>query len=201
MGSDKIHTLCKLVSCASAKKYNLMPQIMNQLKSEKINPDKIYESILQLYLFNGFPVTIETLKIFYNNYPDYKPVYEQYNVNLFEKRGISNCKTVYGKNYDKLQSNISSMSDDLSDWMIIEGYGKVLGRPGLSLQEREILNLAMLCTNYSEHQLHSHIRGSLNTGSDLNLIETIIQSTSEYNSNDNIINSLELVKSIKSSVT
>lgn len=188
--------LAKLVSCASAKKYDLLPGILDDLKSADIDPAAIYESILQLYLFNGFPVAIESLKVFKEHFPGYQPNYEQYNVNIFEKRGISNCKTVYSKNFEKLQSNINSLSPDLAEWMIIEGYGKVLGRSGLSLRERELLNVAMLCTNYSEHQLHSHIRGSLNTGSGYEIIKEVIESTKEYNTTENLSKSLVMLQSI-----
>src|SRR5690606_41069202 len=90
--------LAKLVSCASAKKYDLLTSIMDELKTADIDPAAIYESILQLYLFNGFPVAIETLKVFKEHFPGYQPNNEQYNVNIFEKRGISNCKAVYNKN-------------------------------------------------------------------------------------------------------
>ena len=196
MIEKQIQYLVKLVSCASAKKYDLLPVIMDDLRSAVIDPVAIYESILQLYLFNGFPVAIQTLKVFKEHFPGYQPSKEQYNVNIFEKRGISNCKAVYNKNFDKLQSNISNLSPDLAEWMIIEGYGKVIGRSGLSLKERELLNVAMLCTNYSENQLHSHIRGSLNTGSAYEIIKEIIKYTEEYNSTENLLKSLYMLESI-----
>lgn len=194
MNTNSILLLCKLVSCASAKKFIHMSSIFIGLREHEIEPDKIYESLLQLSLFNGFPSTIESLKLFKENFPEYTPSNEQYNVNLFEKRGIINCEMVYGANFTKLQQNITKLSPDLSEWMIIEGYGKVMGRPGLSMQEREILNVAMLCTNYAGEQLHSHIKGALNTGSDYQLIKEAINTTSKYNTPGNITKALKLLR-------
>lgn len=189
-----IISLCKIASCGSAKNYTGLNTLIGKLKI--IDPAPIYEVILQLYLFNGFPATIESLKIFKTHFPDFKPNNEQYNVNLFEKRGIINCKSVYTNNYDKLQINIATLSPDLADWMIIEGYGKVMGRSGLSIQERELINVAILCTNYSEHQLFSHIKGAYNTGSDTETIKGVINSTSDFNNNDNITKALELLDKV-----
>ena len=189
-----ILTLCKIASCGSSKNY----QKLESLLSDNVitNPALVYEVILQLYLFNGFPATIESLKIFKAHFPDFKPHNEQYNVNIFEKRGIINCKSVYTANYDKLQANINNLSPDLSNWMIIEGYGKVMGRSGLTIQERELINVSMLCTNYSEQQLYSHIKGSYNTGSDTNIIKEVIESTMEFNNEENISKALELLNRI-----
>jgi alkylhydroperoxidase/carboxymuconolactone decarboxylase family protein YurZ len=193
-----LQNLIRIVSASSAKKFEQLAELLAFSQATASDPAQIYEAILQLYLFNGFPVAIESIKLFKTQFPDFKPNKEQYNVNLFEKRGIINCKMVYNNNFDKLQVNISSMSPDLAEWMIIEGYGKVLGRSGLTLQERELLNVAMLCTNYSEHQLHSHIRGAFNTGTDYEMIKQTIDLTGEYNSMENIDKSLKLLESIKS---
>lgn len=188
--------LTKIASCCSAKQYTELDNLLTALSG--VNPAKIYEVILQLYLFNGFPATIESLKVFKVHFPDFQPNNEKYNVNLFQKRGIINCKSVYTNNYDKLQINIAKLSPDLAEWMIIEGYGKVMGRSGLSMQERELINVAMLCTNFSEHQLHSHMKGSLNTGSSKKFIREVIESTKDYNSQSNIDNTLEMLDIVTS---
>lgn len=196
MNKEEIILICQIASCASAKKFNALPNIFLSLDKQNTKPDKIYEVILQMYLFNGFPCTIESLKVFIEYYPHFSPNNEQYNVNLFEKRGIINCKEVYRANFDKLQENIYNLSPDLSEWMIIEGYGKVLGRSILTLQERELINVAMLCTNMAEHQLYSHIKGSFNTGSDYQIIKEVILSTDEFNVEKNITKSLDLLETI-----
>jgi 4-carboxymuconolactone decarboxylase len=46
----------------------------------------------------------------------------------------------------------------------VEGYGKVLGRPGLELATRELCILALLVVLGAPRQLYSHIRGAQNAG-------------------------------------
>jgi alkylhydroperoxidase/carboxymuconolactone decarboxylase family protein YurZ len=49
-------------------------------------------------------------------------------------------------------------------WMIVEGYGKVLSRPGLDLATRELCIVALLAPQDAAPQLYSHLRGALNAG-------------------------------------
>ena len=81
--------------------------------------------------------------------------------------------------------------------MIIEGYGKVMGRKGLNIIERELINVAILSTNYYEQQLYSHIKGAINTGSSVNIIQEIIKLTSLFNRKSNVLRSLELLNKIQ----
>lgn len=48
--------------------------------------------------------------------------------------------------------------------MLEEGYGKVLGRPGLALGVRELCVVATLVPQDAPAQLRSHLRGALNVG-------------------------------------
>jgi 4-carboxymuconolactone decarboxylase len=48
--------------------------------------------------------------------------------------------------------------------MVVEGYGKVLARPGLPLVMRELCIVAILAVTGASKQLYSHLRGALNVG-------------------------------------
>lgn len=191
--STEILALCELVSCIASKKTSDLDNILKKLKKIKVSPYKIYESILQIYLFCGFPAAIIGIQAFSKHFK-ISISKESYNLKKFSSRGKLNCKAVYQANYDKLIHNFDNMSPDLAEWMIIEGYGKVLGRSNLELKDRELLNVSILCTNYYEHQLYSHLKGSVNTGSNKELIEKVIYQTSKYNSKTNITNALKLLK-------
>ena len=55
----------------------------------------------------------------------------------------------FGKALDLLVRATTYMNllhPDLAQWMIMEGYRKVLSRDVLSLKEREVLNVAILTT-------------------------------------------------------
>ena len=70
------------------------------------------------------------------------------------------------------------LSPELAEWMIVEGYGKVLSRPQLSPVERELCTVAALTVMDWERQLFSHIKGALNVGAAKNEVkEAILQAS------------------------
>jgi 4-carboxymuconolactone decarboxylase len=48
--------------------------------------------------------------------------------------------------------------------MIVEGYGKVLSRPGLDLPRRELCIVAACAATAQDRQLQSHLHGARNAG-------------------------------------
>lgn len=160
--------ISNLASSMSSDNFKRIETIISGLNSKEINMEKIYETILQCYLFCGFPATIESLKIFKKHFPDFKKSKANYDIPKLRKLGINNCKLIYKKNYKKLIENMNFCSPDLKEWMIIEGYGKVLSRNGLSLLEREFVNVSVLCTKFYENQLYAHIKGCINLGASKN---------------------------------
>lgn len=82
----------------------------------------------------------------------------------WQERGEAVCRTIYGANYDRLRSNIQELHPALDAWMVIEGYGRTLGRPGLDLARRELTIVAQVAVQGAERQLHSHLRGALHAG-------------------------------------
>jgi 4-carboxymuconolactone decarboxylase len=166
-----IREITKLTSAIASDNFKYFESLVSKLKTDKTTAEKVYEALLQCYLFCGFPPVIEALKIFRKHFPEFHKSKSEYQITRFKKIGETNCKLIYKKNYKKLIENMNSYSPDLKDWMIIEGYGKVLGRPGLSFLEREFINVSILCTRYYKSQLHSHLKGCINLGaskSDLN---------------------------------
>lgn len=53
---------------------------------------------------------------------------------------------------------------DLADWILEEGYGRVLSRGVLSIRERELIIVAVLSALRLPLQLESHLRGALRVG-------------------------------------
>lgn len=86
-------------------------------------------------------------------------------------RGEVVCARVYGGQYGRLRENVARLHPDLAEWMVTEGYGKVLGRPGLALEVRELCIAALLAGLDAVPQLRSHLRGSLLVGATLAEVE------------------------------
>lgn len=163
-----------------------------------VDLEKIYEAILQSYLFCGFPAVIETLRIFNELSGGFFKDKEEFDPDNFEARGIKNCRAIYKSNYDKLILNMERFSPDLKQWMIIEGYGKVMGRAGLNLLEREFVNVAVLCTRYYENQLYSHLKGCINNGASKEEIEEVLNCLTGIAKARNIEKACELLQSFES---
>jgi 4-carboxymuconolactone decarboxylase len=95
-------------------------------------------------------------------------------------RGDVVCRTVYGGQYENLRANIGGLHADLAEWMVVEGYGKVLGRPGLDLRVRELCIAALLTVLDAPVQLRSHLRGSLNAGASVAEVEDALRVALDY---------------------
>ncbi len=138
-----------------------------------------YELALQSYLFLGFPRMLIAVEHLASVWPEPTPFVEPSPVSALEalewfERGNALCKVIYGDAYQPLKAKVMSMSPELFSWMIVEGYGKVLSRPGLGSIEREIGNVAFLMVDDCESQLHSHMRGALRVGASPELLSAVI---------------------------
>jgi 4-carboxymuconolactone decarboxylase len=96
------------------------------------------------------------------------------NLNHFKKVGVKTCRKIYGNKFEKLISNVGSFSPDLSRWLVFEGYGKVLGRKGLSLIERELCIISVLSVLKFADQLYSHINGAIRVGLNYSDVKSVI---------------------------
>ena len=89
-------------------------------------------------------------------------------------RGAAVCREVYGRAYHKLLVNLRALHPALEDLVLVDAYGKVIGRPGLDLKRRELCTVATTAVLGTADQLHSHLRGALNTGAAGEEIEAVL---------------------------
>lgn len=92
----------------------------------------------------------------------------------WRQRGEATCRIVYGANYDKLRANVTELHPALDAWMVAEGYGRTLSRPGLDLVRREFVVIAQVVMLGAERQLHSHLRGARNAGAAPAAIDEVV---------------------------
>lgn len=123
----------------------------------------IEELLLQTYLFAGFPRTLNAMRE-WRRLASTPASSAGAAPSDARSAGEATCKTVYGGMYDRLRQNIRALHPALDDWMIDEGYGKVLSRPGLDLARRELCIVAACAATGQDRQLHSHLHGARNVG-------------------------------------
>ena len=142
--------------------------------------ESVEEVILQSYLFLGYPVALNALALWREVSGREAPPPAEEDWGGWRKRGGEVCETVYGGQYQDLRKNIRALHPDMERWMVVEGYGKVLGRPGLSLKERELCIVAILAVENLPRQLYSHLRGALNAGAGVEEVEGAVSLASSF---------------------
>lgn len=93
---------------------------------------------------------------------------------VWAERGSAVCRAVYGRAYHKLLINLRALHPALEDLVLVDAYGKVIGRPGLDLKRRELSTVAAIAVLGAAQQLHSHLRGALNTGATSDEVEAVL---------------------------
>lgn len=141
---------------------------LRELESAGCEAVAVDEAILQLCLFVGYPATLTTAALWRDisgRAPtDTDAEATASTVEAWSVRGEQLCREIYGDAYRQLRTNVAEMHPALDRWMVTEGYGRVLGRPGLSLGDRELCIIGVLAAGGWKQQLHSHLRGSLRCG-------------------------------------
>lgn len=131
-------------------------------------PAAAEEVLLQSYLFLGIPVALNALGLWRRRTgrgaPPARESAHDPAGDGWLARGEEVCRAVYGSQYDALRQVMAGVHPDLDRWAVAEGYGKVLGRPGLDLGTRELCIAALLAGTTASRQLHAHLRGCLNVG-------------------------------------
>lgn len=135
----------------------------------------VEEALLQAHLFVGFPDVLEALTRWRALSGAPAPPAAAADAEGWLERGERVCATVYGANYGRLRENVRALHPDLDHWMVYGGYGRVIGRPGLSLRLRELCTAALLAVWDAPRQLHSHLRGALNAGATLAEVDAAVE--------------------------
>ena len=133
-----------------------------------VEPTLVDEVILQSYLFAGFPRTLNAARMWRAASGVRAPLTDEsasaQDIEEWEKSGEETCAIVYGASYEMLRRNVRELHPALDAWMITDGYGKVLSRPGLDLKRRELCVVAACAAAGQQRQLHSHLHGAINGG-------------------------------------
>ena len=151
----------------------------------------IDEVILQSYLFAGFPRALNAARVWRTVSGKPAPTSdfeaEISNASAWVERGEITCRRVYGESYEMLRENIRDLHPALDSWMITDGYGKVLSRPGLDLRTRELCILAACAASGQQRQLHSHLHGALNSGATPSEVIAALDSLTGLVDEDNLV--------------
>ena len=167
---------------------------------DSVDPIAVEEIILQSYLFAGFPRALNAARAWRvaseRPAPADDPEAQIANLDMWREMGERTCKIVYGDSYDRLRENVRQLHPALDEWMIVDGYGKVLSRPGVDLRTRELCIVAACAVAGQQRQLHSHLHGALNAGSSASEVGLVLDALSDLIARDDLSKYRQLLQKV-----
>ena len=92
-------------------------------------------------------------------------------------------------------NTLGAVHPDFARWIVEAGYGDILGRPGLSLRDRELATVAALAAmGNAAPQLKAHVVGALNNGLTREEICEVIMQMALYAGVPAAINAMAVAK-------
>ena len=179
LASDSLEALVRVSAVLASRRDGELESAL-QVAAERGSTEAVEEVILQSYLFLGYPIALNAMARWRVVSGAHSPKYAAVDRDAWLERGEEVCGSVYRGQYQLLRANVRRLHPDMERWMVEEGYGKVLGRPGLSLEERELCIVAQLVVLDVPRQLHSHLRGALNVGAAESAVEAALHVGLDY---------------------
>ena len=135
------------------------------------------ELLLQSFLNVGYPLALVAFGVWRSVAGPPKETGESIAHPDWERwttRGVEACGEVYGRTFHKLMLNLRALHPAIEPLVVVDAYGKILGRAGLDSKRRELCTLAAIAMQNAPRQLHAHLRGALNTGSTRDEVDEVI---------------------------
>jgi alkylhydroperoxidase/carboxymuconolactone decarboxylase family protein YurZ len=199
----KTRSLALYSAATAAADEKLLDRTIEIGRRHAVTHNEFYEVVLQSYLFLGFPRMLAAADHLSRHFRTSNRKSLLHKISEAESEawftnGIQLCQRVYADNYSPLRQKVEACAPEVFRWMVIEGYGKVLSRPGLGIVDRELCIISSLMMENREKQLYAHVRGASNVGAPYELIRYVIDDLSEaagkgYETSLSILNKLGLV--------
>ena len=129
-------------------------------------PDRAWrEAVLQAHVFAGFPRVVEAYGVLdtlggLGVHDKDEMLDEAEN----PARGRELFERIYGEHAARVRGFLARSHADFAAWIEGHAYGRVLTRPGLAVDRRELLAVAALAALGQDRQLASHARGAVRCG-------------------------------------
>ncbi len=139
---------------------------------EADEPDRAWrETVLQVHVFAGFPRLVEAYGVLAEvgglgaREPGEESAGEDAeSLSAEHARGRALFERIYASDSSRVRAMLEGYHQDFASWIEGHAYGRVLARPGLAGDRRELLAVVALAALGQDRQLASHARGSLRLG-------------------------------------
>ncbi|MBI3586155.1 MAG: carboxymuconolactone decarboxylase family protein [Ignavibacteriales bacterium] len=189
---------CMLIATllAIGKRQKAFSAMKRAIENDQLPRKFFAELLLHLSLFLGFPIMLDGLEKLYVIRPTKQRLnLKQPSRNTLRRKGISILTRIYGEQAQRVLKNLNVLHPELSERIVEDAYGRILSRKGLTLQERELINVTVLSIQGYHRQLFSHLRGAMRVGVPHKKIRTTLQKVRTI-SNINVNEALKMLDEI-----
>jgi alkylhydroperoxidase/carboxymuconolactone decarboxylase family protein YurZ len=185
--------LCRIAAAGAAGRFDAAEQLFKEGKDAGLGELQMYEAGLNLLPYIGYPRTLSTMARFQAVYPDYLSRRSNGAAPRATERWHDHATTTWGVRGARIQEKLAGgpeknaeliqrltiISPELTEWVAYDDFGRVFGRAGLSLIEREAIVLGALVAQGAP-QIAFHYKAMLRVGGDDALIDTLLDSASGF---------------------
>lgn len=163
-----------------------------------VAPEAIREVLVQSQPYAGWPTSLNALATMTSTFSERnvaaKPApASDLTRQQLEQRGRENGGRVYA-DYAAVEGVLHGYDAELPGYLTENAYGQVYARPGITLQQRELVAVAMLTAQQQLTQLAWHIEGGLRVGCSAAELKEVIVTMLLYLGWPSTLNALEVWK-------
>ena len=144
-------------------------------------PEQVVEAFVHISIYAGFPAALNAVaaarEVFAAEGVSPVARHHQTDASSRFETGSELLRKIDGADGNAVVASLADIAPDLGRFIIEYSFGDVYARPGLRLQERELVTVAAcIALGTCVPQLRLHMRGYLNVGgTDEKLVELVIQ--------------------------
>lgn len=178
----RMMTCARLAAAHSAGDQAALADELRAAQVAGIEWELCYEVLLQLVAYTGYPRTLNAMATFraVSGIPAGKQPsepWESHATAVWPERGVTIFHALWPGR--ALADNVRPLSPELAEWVVYDDFGRIFGRPGLTLLEREAAVIGSLVAQGTTPQLRSHRLAFLAVGGDDATIDMIISGLSD----------------------
>jgi 4-carboxymuconolactone decarboxylase len=163
-----------------------------------VAPEAIREVLVQTQPYAGWPTSLNALGTMAATFAERGTVAKPVAVSDLSRqqlaqRGHENGGRIYA-DYGAVEDVLDGYDAELASYLTENAYGQVYARPGITLQQRELVAVAMLTAQQQLTQLAWHIEGGLRVGCTAAELKEVIVTMLLYLGWPSTLNALEVWK-------
>ncbi len=189
-GARRTRHLARIAAAAASGQRALLKPWYAAAHADGVSTDDLFEATLQVFLFAGFPRTIDAFEELHAALPDAPAPPREGGDESSEsdqeqtdgdvaRRGRAYFDAIYEQHAAAVLKKLTDLHPDFARLTLRGAYGRVLARPFLPRADRELMAVAMLAVMGLRAQLRAHVHGAERTGATADQIRGAVAAAEE----------------------